>query len=124
MKTELQVPTEEHEQEVIFRWAKLQACKFPELFLLHAIPNGGLRNITTAVRLKATGVKAGVPDICLPVPSGGYHGLYIELKRKKGGVISGNQKEWLQMLSEQGYLALVAHGADEAIKIITDYLKG
>ena len=118
----LPVLTEDQEQEALFRWAAVTAFKYPDLKMLYACPNGGLRNITTAVRLKATGVKAGVPDVCLPVPSGKYHGLYIEMKRVKGGQLSQFQRSWLQALSKQGYLAVVAHGANEAIKVITEYL--
>ena len=88
------------------------------------IPNGGSRNRIEAHNLKLEGVKAGVPDICLPVPCGNYHGLYIELKRTKGGVVSDAQKEWIEMLNGRGYLAVVAKGANEAIKVISDYLKG
>ena len=58
----------------------------------------------------------------MPVPRGNYHGLYIELKRTKGGVISDAQKEWIEMLNGRGYLAVVAKGATEAIKVISDYL--
>ena len=88
------------------------------------IPNGGSRNRIEAHNLKLQGVKAGVPDICLPVPCGDYHGLYIELKRTKGGIVSDAQKEWIEMLNGRGYLAVVAKGATEAIKVITEYLKG
>ena len=56
--------------------------KYPELELMYAIPNGGKRHIHTAVVLKQTGVKSGVPDIFLPVRRG-KHGLFIEMKRKK-----------------------------------------
>lgn len=41
------------------------------------------RDKATAVALKRQGVKAGVPDICLPVARNGYHGLHIELKAGK-----------------------------------------
>mgnify|MGYP004433785991 CR=1 FL=1 len=38
------------------------------------------RDARTAANLKRQGVKAGVPDLHLPVARGGYNGLYIELK--------------------------------------------
>ena len=116
--------SESEEQKIIFRWAEYSKGAHPELSLLFAVPNGGSRNRIEAHNLKLEGVKAGVPDICLPVPCGDYHGLYIELKRTKGGVISDAQKEWIEMLNERGYLAVVAKGANEAIKVISDYLKG
>ena len=82
------VPLEDAEQRVIFQWAAMETAACPELWLLYAIPNGGKRAIKTAIALKAQGVKSGVPDMCLPVARGGYHGLYIELKRQKGGTVS------------------------------------
>ncbi len=109
-------------QILIFDWCHLNRNKYPELELLFHIPNGGYRNITTAKRLKAEGVKSGVPDLLLPVPRGGYPGLFLEVKTK-GGVVSDNQKWWLKSLSEQGYLALVVYSFDEAICVLKDYLK-
>lgn len=116
-----QAPLEEIEQQHIFEWARLQSAYYPELKLLYAIPNGGKRAIKTAVALKRQGVKAGVPDMCLPVSRGGFHGLYIELKRQKGGTVSEAQKAWIDSLNAQGYKAVVCHGADEAIAEIKDY---
>lgn len=118
------VPTasESVEQICLFRWAAFSSGAMSELELLYHIPNGGKRDITTAKRLKAEGVKAGVPDICLPVPSGGYHGLYIELKAGKNKTTE-NQDRWLQALEENGYFTAVCYGWKEASKAITDYLK-
>lgn len=98
------VEREAMEQEALFSWAKHMQHVYPELALLHHIPNGGYRNTSEAVRLKRQGVKAGVPDICLPVPRGTFHGLYIELKAK-GGTPSKKQEWWLAALRKQGYAA-------------------
>lgn len=96
--------------------------RWPELRLLHAIPNGGKRDIRTAAMLKAEGVKPGVPDICLPVPRGGKHGLYIELKRRKGGTVSEAQQAWIRALVAQGFVCAVCHGAEEAKNEILAYM--
>ena len=116
------VPLEDAEQRIIFQWAAMETAAHPELGLLYAIPNGGKRAIKTAIALKAQGVKSGVPDMCLPVARGAYHGLYIELKRQKGGTVSETQKSWITALAEQGYKAVVCRGADEAIGTIKEYL--
>ena len=116
--------SEAEEQRIFFQWIEYSKGKHPELKYCYHIPNGGSRNRIEAHNLKLEGVKAGVPDICLPVPCGDYHGLYIELKRTKGGVVSDAQKEWIEMLNDRGYLAAVAKGATEAIKVISAYLKG
>ena len=111
------------EQIKLFRWVDLVSKNYyPELRLLYHIPNGGSRNELEAVNLKKQGVRAGVPDLCLPVARGRYHGLYIELKRQKGGKLSEDQKKWLDDLFAQGYLAVRCDGADEAIGILSNYL--
>jgi hypothetical protein len=71
----------EHATQVaLFQWASLNTGKYPELEDLFAIPNGGKRDKRTAAKMRAEGVKAGMPDICLPHARGGYHAYYIELK--------------------------------------------
>jgi len=114
-------PTEDEEQILLMQWAQYQ--RDPRVALLFHIPNGGIRNIATAKRLKTLGVRAGVPDLFLPVPNATYHGLWIELKRRRGGVISALQLEWIEALRKQGYLVIVAKGAGEAIDAITAYLQ-
>jgi hypothetical protein len=113
--------SEHDEQKALFEWAAWLTPSYPELRLLHAIPNGGYRMVWTGVRLKEEGVRRGVPDVCLPVARQGKHGLFIELKAQRGKV-RDEQKEWLAALNEQGYLAVVCWGADEAIATIKDYL--
>lgn len=110
------------EQICLFRWAAYSSGAMPELKFLYHIPNGGKRDIATAKKLKAEGVKAGVPDICLPVARGKYHGLYIELKVGKNKTTE-NQDMWLEALNKNGYYTDVCYGWEEASKVITDYLK-
>ena len=108
-------------QEALFEWAKYQLWHMPELEYMFHVPNGGKREKATAVALKRQGVKAGVPDIVLPVPRDGYHGLCIELKAGKNKPTQ-NQKRWLKFLQEQGYYTAVCYGWQEAAKIIETYL--
>ena len=86
------------------------------------VPNGGSRKKAEAGRFRAEGVKAGVPDLCLPVARGGFHGLYIELKRQKGSKTSDDQKAWLSNLEKQGYFVALCKGWEAAAKVITEYL--
>lgn len=113
--------TESEEQMCIFRWAEHMEQEKPELKLLYHVPNGGKRDIKTAKRLKVEGVKAGVPDIVLPVARGGYHGLYIELKVGKNKP-THEQKEWLKRLEIEGYYTTWCIGSKQAIEIIENYL--
>ncbi len=73
-------------------------------------------------KLKRCGVQKGVPDLMVPIPSGSYHGLFLELKRVKGSRTSDEQVFWLNFLRQKGYYADIAHGFDEAQKIILDYI--
>jgi len=116
------LPTEQEEQIALFRWAQAYSMIEPALELLHHIPNGGSRNKLEAANLKREGVKAGVPDICLPVARRGYHGLYIELKRTAGSRVQDTQKQWLHALNDQEYFAALCRGHDEAISLIVWYL--
>ena len=117
------IPTEDEEQAWLFSWAEISTARFPELRLMHHIPNGGKRSKAEAARFKRMGVKAGVPDIFLPVPRGGYHGLYIELKALDGKP-SAEQNRFLTAVGEQGYFAAVAYGGQAAAEMIVRYLSG
>lgn len=116
------MPTESHEQATLFSWANMQTKKYPELRLLFHVPNGGSRGKVEAAHFKAEGVKAGVPDLFLPVARGGWHGLFIEMKRQKGGRVSDAQRKWLTDLEREGYRTVVACGWKEAAEIIREYL--
>ena len=116
-------PTESQEQQALFRWAAYQRVKYPELDLLYHIPNEGKRSISAGGRMKAEGLKSGVPDICLPVAHGGFHGMYVELKRVNGGQTSANQKSWLAALIDRGYYAIICHGWESAAHEIVRYLE-
>ncbi len=118
------VRTPEHlEQVALMQWASLPTSlkRYPELELLHAVPNGGHRFISVAKAMKAEGVKAGVPDLDLPVPRGPFIGLRIELKAK-GGKESPPQRWWRERLTAHGHRALVCVGWEEAKRAIETYL--
>lgn len=112
---------ESDEQIALFAWADIQSGRYPDLDLLYHIPNGGHRHKSVARRLKAEGVKSGVPDLCLPVARGKYHGLYIELKYGKNKT-SPSQDKWLAALAGQGYAAIVCYGWEDASKALVQYL--
>lgn len=117
------LPTEHEEQVRVVSWCGIQAQRgMPELERIFAIANGGARAKATAGKLKAEGVKPGVPDLMLPVPKGIYAGMFIEMKRRKGGTVSAEQKDWTSFLGSMGYKCVVCRGADEAKAAILDYM--
>lgn len=113
--------SEATEQEALITWCRIFENRYPELKMIYHIPNGGSRNRLEAANLKRQGVKAGVPDLCLPVPKDGYHGLYIEMKYGKNKP-TDNQEEWLESLRQYGYKTVVCYGADEARETIKQYI--
>lgn len=119
------VPTEHQEQAAYFQWVRAYTPKDRRLALLHAIPNGGLRHKREAIKLKAEGVKPGVPDTFLPVPIQPWHGLYIEFKtRAPNTKASRDQRDTITALHHQGYFAVVCKGWEAAREVTLDYLKG
>lgn len=93
--------------------------------LIYHVPNGGHRVKAVAAKLKAQGVKAGIPDLKLPMARGGFFGLYIEFKATppNDAAISASQHERIRKLNDQGYLAVVCRGHFDAMEQIRAYLR-
>lgn len=116
--------TEHSEQVALFEWAEwmINTGKYPELKWMFAVPNGGLRHKATAAKLKAEGVKAGVPDILLPVKSiWNETGLAIEMKFGKNKTTK-NQDKWLAGLKELGWRVAICYSFEEAQETIESYI--
>ena len=119
----------EHRAQVaVIKWARSMVHIRHELGLLFAIPNGGVRNAVTAMRLKHEGVLAGIPDLFLPVAKYTclskhliYNGLFVEMKVKPN-TVSLHQKDVHEKLWNQGYMVAVCWAAQEAIETIAEYL--
>ena len=114
--------SESEEQQALLEWAGWQRGKYPELALLFHIPNEGRRTPRTGARLKREGLKAGVPDLFLPVARGGDHGLFIELKAGSNKPTE-KQLKWLEALTRQGYCACWCVGWETAADRIDEYLR-
>lgn len=106
----------EHDEQC----AVVEYCDLQSIPCFH-VPNGGLRSKSEAARLKAEGVRAGVPDLCIPVARGIYHSLYIEMKHGKGKPTE-EQVRWIQLLRAEGMCAYVCVGAGNAIELIQRYM--
>lgn len=100
--------------------------RLPEVFeLIYHVPNGGHRHKATAAKLKGQGVKAGIPDLVLPMARGGYFGLYLEFKATppNDAEVSTSQHACIRRLNAQGYLAIVCRGHFDAMEQIRAYLR-
>jgi hypothetical protein len=117
------VDREGQEQAALMRELEL---RYPAVFeLMYHVPNGGHRVKAVAGKLKAQGVKAGIPDLVLTMARGGFFGLYIEFKATppNDAAISPSQHERIRKLNEQGYLAVVCRGHFDTIEQIRAYLR-
>jgi hypothetical protein len=111
------------EQCALMDWCRIPTVlrQYPEIALLHHIPNGEKRDAATAARLKRMGVKPGIPDLFLPAARAKFHGLYVELKRV-GKDETDVQEKVIETLRAQGYAVAVCQGWEMARKAIERYL--
>ena len=114
--------SEDTEQINVVSWANWNANRYPELRWLFHVPNGGSRNKQEAVKFKQMGVKAGVSDLHLPYPKGIYCGLFIEMKYGNNRQ-QDTQKEFLAAMATAGHFVATCYSAEEAIKVLEEYLK-
>ena len=113
--------SETTEQIKLFNWAKTREDIIPELRLLYHIPNEGKRSQSGGQILKAAGLKAGAPDICLPVARGGFNALYIEMKYGSNKPTKA-QRDFMAALEEAGAMTAVCYSAEAAREVIRNYL--
>jgi hypothetical protein len=107
------VQNEDYEQMMFVQWMKRN---YPE-HRIFAIPNGGLRNKSVAMKIKICGGASGVPDLMIASLK-----LFIEMKRVKGGFVSAEQKDWINYLNSVGYRAEVCKGFEHAKSLILSIL--
>lgn len=113
----------EHDHQVaFFQILELNSRKYPQLVTgVFAVPNGGFRDQATAKKLKAEGVRRGVPDILIMIPRRGYFAAAIENKAPAGR-LSPEQKQMLDSLNANGYMTKICYSVDEQVKFLEWYL--
>jgi hypothetical protein len=126
-------------QEEFISWCDLHAA-IPgreALGLVFHIPNGGKREKRMYERrdgsaswwspvgeqLRRMGARAGVPDLCVPVPfpALGFGAMYIEVK-KPGGRLSAEQRTWHGRLMAAGNRVITVDSVDELKDEVCVYL--
>jgi len=88
---------------------------------IHHSPNGGKRHPAEALKFKLMGVKAGFPDLALFERRGIFVGLAIELK-SENGKLQKNQRERLEIMSNDGWACCVCFDLESAIQVFEDYI--
>lgn len=121
----MQAPTvtETKIQQALYDWWQWNCKRYglPVKAWMHH-PDAGKRSLRAAAVLKSMGWQTGVPDVFLSVPAGGYHGLWVELKTKKGRA-TAEQAEYIAMERALGYRAEICHGYEEAERVFREYLE-
>jgi hypothetical protein len=129
------IPTEAEECKRLMEWAHMRVWSGWRLAeLLVHIPNGAFHGAdrksgaVVARKLREQGLQAGVFDYLLPVPIvmdlTVCPGLWLEMKRTKGGVVSSEQTAFQRRMQQLGWRCAIAKGWIEASRIIDDYLLG
>lgn len=116
-------PSEHQIQCAVVNWWRLSHRLYglPE-YSLYAVPNAGYRNAIAGARLKAEGMRRGIPDLFLAAPRNKLAGLFLELKRH-GNTTTPEQREVIAYLNREGYATAVCWSAAEAQDKIVQYLR-
>lgn len=115
------VPTEGETQEAFFDWVRLMEIRDRRYSWIFAIPNGELRDKRTAEKLFRQGVRAGVPDVCVPFPRWPHGALYIEFKSQSGRT-KKHQRLAHEDLIRMGNHVEVVRDVDTAMEIVKNWL--
>lgn len=115
-----------------------ECIKFHQWLVLRNIPHAHIANesrssstsaMIRGAKLKRMGQSAGVWDYEIFVPVYGidktiddYQLLKIEMKRRKGGTVSPEQKAWGKIYETAGIPNKICNGADEAIAFVEQFI--
>ena len=123
MKSRCLEPLEHDSQVAFFEWwDHFSLIVKVDARLMYAVPNAGAgASKGQAGKMKAEGVRPGIPDVNLDVPRNGFHGLRMEFKRRNRKP-EPHQLEVIDLLRGQGYDVQVVHGLDEAMRVVMGYL--
>jgi hypothetical protein len=123
------IPTEDIESQCLVQWAKSkywQGKRIADALILNAggayLGSDARQRAITMGRLKRQGFKNGVFDFFLAIPRAGFGGLWIEMKRKQGGVVSNDQVTFQYTMTDLGYKTAICKGWEAAKEAIEEYL--
>jgi 3-oxoacyl-[acyl-carrier-protein] synthase III len=106
------VPTEAYEGRMLADWLDAKGVLYTHIASESSSRRQGIRN-------KQQGVRKGAPDYVIVLKS---KVLFIELKRRKGGRVSAEQKVWVERLTAAGAHAKVCLGWLEAKSFVEEHL--
>ena len=138
MKTKQIIPTEYQEACTFVDWLELQKQMGKVLDYCHIANEsyGGTRaDMLRGQKLKRQGRKRGVFDYQVFVQEKIVRDLgkvkicaapkmvCVELKKRKGGTVSPEQKHWAEVYDKCGIPAKICRGAEEAIEFVKGFLQ-
>lgn len=87
-------------QQQIFTWFNNNFClkHHDPRYTIFSVPNGGIRNIKEAMKMKSTGLKAGVSDLIVVMKEV----IFVEVKTEIG-TQSKKQKNFEKIITDLGY---------------------
>ena len=125
-------------QIALLKWFKLQYPQYEDLLV--GYPSGTYLGLQAAVRMKAMGLRAGMPDLQLLVPKmvrrtmkphpeaeplesiNFIPGLFVEMKSETGK-LSAIQRSFHEKLRVHNYTIVTCYSCEEAQEEIRSYLK-
>lgn len=114
--TKIEDKSEDRIQQECVMWFRMTYPDYAKC--LYSVPNGGYRNSREVVKLKQTGLTAGVADLHLAVKG---EMIFIELKTLKGRQ-SQAQKEWQELMESQGFEYIVARTLEVFVHKVTEIM--
>ena len=122
------VPLEDDEAVAFADW--LRAMHLPHTHVANEVGGSTKSAKLRAIKAKRMGQTAGVWDyeVFIPIQNicgevDAYQEVRIELKRRKGGTLSGAQKNWQKIYELAGIPCAVCKGAEAAISFIQTVMK-
>ena len=114
-------------QIAVVKWFKLQYPKHHKRIM--QLQNEGKRSVAGHKISVAMGLFPGASDLFISVPMGGYHGLWVELKRKafrksENPEHVARQIDFIEDKIEIGFAGGIRKGSEDAIEFIRQYMNG
>jgi len=101
-------------------WFRMQYARF--VYCLFHPANGGSRNVIEAAKFKRMGVVRGVADLFLSIPSGEFHGFYIEMKVGTNEQ-TDDQIMFMKWARSMGYKYEICRSVEDFMILISDYMR-
>lgn len=121
-------PLEDDECIAFSDW--LKANNIPHAHIANESRSNSKNAMIRGAKLKKMGQSRGVWDYEVFIPIKGVTGridcyelVKIEMKRRKGGTVSVEQKQWGKIYELAGLNCKICKGADEAIAFVKKFLE-